>query len=171
MGKKGISKHRLTTGLIVATWLCVTLFLLETIGIHSGWPAFLVLMFFTISGGKMEKLKDIFIGGAAGLLMARLLVIGVEILVPMGISMQLGIFIMVFITVFLLIVLEDISHMIFNNYSFGYFTVALVPAEQATVEWLITLFLGGAFFVGGVIIISRSIAKMKAAKKKIIENA
>ena len=167
MKKKKISK--LSTGLIVATWLCVTLFLLETFGIHSGWPAFLTLMFFTISGGKMEKLKDIFIGGAVGLLMARLLVIGVELLVPMGIGMRLAIFIMVFITVFLLIVLEDISHMIFNSYSFGYFTVALIPAEQATVEWLITLFLGGAFFVGGVIMISRNIAKIKAAKVKSIE--
>ena len=117
----------------------------------------------------MEKLKDIFIGGAVGLLMARLLVIGVELLVPMGIGMRLAIFIMVFITVFLLIVLEDISHMIFNSYSFGYFTVALIPAEQATVEWLITLFLGGAFFVGGVIMISRNIAKIKAAKVKSIE--
>ena len=76
MSKKGISNHRLTTGLIVAVWLCVTLFLLESVGIHSGWPAFLTLMFFTISGGKMEKLKDIFLGGAAGLIMARLLEIG-----------------------------------------------------------------------------------------------
>lgn len=165
MEKKGISKHRMITGLIVATWLCLTLFLLELVGIHSGWPAFLTLMFFTLSGGKKEKLKDIFLGGAAGLLMARVLAIGVEILVPMGIGMQPAIFIMVFITVFLLIILEDISHMLFNSYSFAYFTVALVPDQQATIEWLITLFIGGAFFVGGVIMISRSLAKMRAAKQ------
>ena len=171
MSKKGISNHRLTTGLIVAVWLCVTLFLLESVGIHSGWPAFLTLMFFTISGGKMEKLKDIFLGGAAGLIMARLLVVGVEVLVPMGLAMRLSIFIMVFITVFLLIILEDISHMIFNSYSFGYFTVALVPAQQSTIEWLLTLFIGGAFFVGGIIIISRSLAKLKAAKLGKVEEA
>ena len=82
MEKKSISKHRLTTGLIVATWLCVTLFLLETFGVHSGWPAFLALMFFTMAEGKMEKLKSIFIGGTIGLLMAKVLVIGVEFLVP-----------------------------------------------------------------------------------------
>lgn len=161
---KGISKHRLTTGLIVATWLCLTLFLLEIVGIHSGWPAFLTLMFFTLAGGKMEKLKDIFIGGAVGLLMARLLVIGVEIIMPLGIGMQLAIYIMVFITVFLLIILEDISHMLFNSYSFGYFTVALIPAQQTTMVWLVTLFIGGAFFAGGVIFISKSLAKLKAAK-------
>lgn len=171
MSNKGISKHRLTTGLIVAIWLCVTLFLLETVGIHSGWPAFLTLMFFTLSGGKMEKLKDIFLGGAVGLIMARLLVVGVELLVPMGIAMRLSIFIMVFVTVFLLVILEDISHMIFNSYSFGYFTVALVPAQQATIEWLITLFVGGAFFMGGVILISRSLGKLKAAKVGKVEEA
>lgn len=164
MEKKSISKHRLTTGLIVATWLCVTLFLLETFGVHSGWPAFLALMFFTMAEGKMEKLKSIFIGGTIGLLMAKVLVIGVEFLVPKGIGMQPAIFIMVFITVFLLVILEDLSHIAFNSYSFGYFTVALVPAEQATIEWVIALFLGGAFFIGGVIILSRFVGKRQASK-------
>jgi hypothetical protein len=164
MESKGISKQRLTTGLIVATWLCVTLFLLETVGIHDGWPAFLALMFFTMAGGKTETLKSIFIGGTIGLLMARILVIGVEFLVPMGIGMQPAIFIMVFITVFLLVILEDLSHTAFNSYSFGYFTVALVPVEQATTQWLIALFLGGAFFIGGVIFISRFVAKRRAGK-------
>lgn len=119
----------------------------------------------------MEKLKDIFLGGAVGLLMARLLVVGVEFLVPMGLAMRLSIFIMVFVTVFLLIILEDISHMIFNSYSFAYFTVALVPAQQSTIEWLITLFIGGAFFVWGVIIISRNLAKLKAARLDKVEKA
>lgn len=171
MKNKGISKHRLTTSIIVATWLCITLFLLELVGIHSGWPAFLTLMFYTLSGGKKEKLKDIFLGGAVGLLMARVIVIGVEFMVPMGIAMQPAIFIMVFVTVFLLIVLEDISHMLFNSYSFGYFTVALISTEQATLEWLITLFIGGVFFVGGVFMISRNLTKIKAAKLNKVKNS
>lgn len=164
MGKRGISKHRLITGLIVATWLCVTLFLLEILGIHSGWPAFLALMFFTMIGGKTEKLKSIFIGGTAGLLMAKVLIVGVEILMSMGIGIKPAIFIMVFITVFLLVALEDLSHTIFNSYSFGYFTVALVPVEQATLEWILTLYLGGAFFIGGVIMIYRCFGKVQSSK-------
>ena len=164
MGKRWISKHRLITGLIVATWLCVTLFLLETFGIYSGWPAFLALMFFTMLGGKTEKLKSIFIGGTTGLLMAKVLIIGVEILMSIKIGMELAIFIMVFIIVFLLIVLEDLSYTMFNNCSFAYFTVALIPAEQASLEWLLTLYLGGVFFIGGVIIISRYIGKIQSSR-------
>lgn len=160
-----ISKHRLVTGFIVAVWLCLTLFLLELFGIHDGWPAFLALMFFTLAKGKTESLKSIFIGGTVGLLVAKLLILGVRVLVPMGVGMQIAIFIMVFITVFLLVILEDLSHTLFNSYSFAYFTVALVPAEQATVEWLIALYLGGAFFTGGVIILSKLYRKMQASKQ------
>jgi len=150
--KKGISKHRIITGLIVASWLCVTLFVLGLFNIHDGWPAFLALMFFIMGSGKTENLKSIFLGGTTGLLMAALIVIGVEFLIPtMGLGMQTAIYIMVFITVFLLVVLEDLNHTLFNNYAFGYFTVALVPAQQATVNWIIVLFLGGAFFIYGVI--------------------
>lgn len=164
MEKKGISKQRIITGLIVAIWLSITLFILELFGIHSGWPAFLTLMFFTLGGGKTESLKSIFIGGTVGLLVAKLLVYGVEFLMTMGIGMQAGIFIMVFIAVFLLVVLEDLSHMLFNSYSFAYFTVALIPAEQATIEWLLVLYLGGALFVGGVIF-SLRLLKKSAMKK------
>jgi len=159
-----ISKHRLITGLIVAVWLCLTLFLLGIFGTHSGWPAFLVLMFFTLAGGKTQVLKPIFIGGTVGLLIAKVLIIGVDVLIPRGVGAQVAIYIMVFITVFLLVILEDLSHTLFNSYSFAYFTVALVPKEQATVEWLIALYLGGAFFTGGVIILSKSYGKWQARK-------
>ncbi|AKL96438.1 cation transport ATpase [Clostridium aceticum] len=164
MKNRKISKRRMIIGLIVATWLCITLFLLETIGIHSGWPAFLSLMFFTMSGAKTEKLKSIFIGATTGLLMAKILIVGVGILTSRGITAQPAVFIMVFVTVFLLVVLEDLSHTLFNSYSFGYFTVALVPAKQATFEWLIALYLGGAFFIGGVIMLSRYVSKKQASK-------
>lgn len=166
MEKKGISKQRIITGLIVAIWLSITLFILELFGIHSGWPAFLTLMFFTLSGGKTDSLKSIFIGGTVGLLVARLLVVGVELLMTIGIGMQAGIFIMVFIAVFLLIVLEDLSHTLFNSYSFAYFTIALIPTEQATLEWLLVLYLGGALFVGGVIFTLRYLKKLELKRSK-----
>ncbi|WP_291636033.1 DUF1097 family protein [Clostridium sp.] len=170
MVKKGISKHKLISGLIVSTWLCVTLFLLGIFGIHNGWPAFLALMFFIMAGAKNDSLKPIFIGGLTGLLMAKVLIFGVENLVPMGIGVQSAIYIMVFITVFLLIVLEDLNSIIFNSYAFGYFTIALIPSKQATVEWVFTLYLGGAFFIGGVIILSRYVGKLRSNKAVKIEN-
>lgn len=164
-----ISKSRVMTGLIVAIWLCLTLFILELVGIHGGWPAFLTLMFFTLGGAKMENLKAIFIGGTVGILAARLLVLGVELLMVAGLGMQVGIFLMVFLIVFLLVVLEDLSHLLFNSYSFAYFTVALVPATQATIEWLLVLYLGGGFFLGGVIFSLRYMKK--SAMKKAQEGA
>lgn len=166
MEKKSISKTRIITGLVVAVWLTITLFILELVGIHGGWPAFLSLMFFTLGGNKMENLKSIFIGGTVGILAARLLVIGVELLMTLGLGMQVGIFIMVFLLVFLLVVLEDLSHLLFNSYSFAYFTVALVPAEQATIEWLLVLYLGGALFLGGVIYSLRFIKKSAMKKSQ-----
>ena len=60
---------------------------------------------------------------------------------------------MVGICVFLLIALGDVAHLLFNNYAFAYFTVALIFPEQLTVSWLATLVLGGIFFVGGFLII------------------
>jgi len=169
--KRGISKHRLITGLIVASWLCVTLYVLGLFNIHGGWPAFLALMFFIMAGGKTDKLKPIFLGGATGLLMAALIVIGVEFLMAsIGMGMQTAIYIMVFITVFLLVVLEDLSHTLFNSYAFCYFTVALVPAQQSTLEWSVVLFLGGAFFIAGVIMLSRFAGKMSTNKSKKSEN-
>lgn len=170
MENKGISKQRVITGLIVATWLIITLFLLELFGIHSGWPAFLALMFFTLGGANTENLKSIFIGATVGIIVARLLVYGVEIFMGLGIGMQLAIFIMVFIAVFLLVILEDLSHTLFNSYSFAYFTVALIPAEQATLEWLLVLYLGGALFIGGVIFTMRYLKKMKIKKASQINS-
>jgi len=172
MEKKNISKHRLITGFIVASWLCVTLYVLGLFNIHGGWPAFLALMFFIMAGAKTDKLKPIFLGGTTGLLMAALIVIGVEFLMSnMSIGMQTAIYIMVFITVFLLVILEDLSHTLFNSYAFCYFTVALVPAQQSTVEWLVVLFFGGAFFIAGVIMLSRFVAKMSAGKSQNSESA
>lgn len=171
MEKKGISRQRLITGLVVAIWLSITLFILELFGIHGGWPAFLTLMFFTLGGAKMESLKPIFIGGTVGLLAAALLVLGVEALMTVGIGMQVGIFIMVFLIVFLLVVLEDLSHLLFNSYSFAYFTVALVPAQQATIEWLLVLYLGGGLFLGGVIFTLRYLKKSAIKKAQESQEA
>ena len=149
MEKRGFKKQTVIIGLIVATWLCVTLFGIQLFGLHDGWPAFLVLLFFFETGAKVEKLKNIFCGGAVGILLALGFFLGVEFLEPM-MGLGTAIFAMVFLIVFLIIVLGDISHTLFNNYAFCYFTVSLIYSEQATLEWLLVLFLGGAFFIGGV---------------------
>lgn len=150
----------LKLGFVVASLLCITLFALNAIGIHDGWPAFLLLLFFFEGGAKREKIKSIFSGATVGLLFALGLFFGVELLAP-ALGMQVSIFAMVFLAIFLLIVLGDLSHTLFNNYAFCYFTVALIFAEQSTLKWLFVLYAGGAFLLVGVIYFLKLIHKPK----------
>ncbi len=160
-----IKTSTLIRALIVSIWLVVTLFVLGLFGIHSGWSAFLVMLFFIEGGGKLEKLKSIFAGGGVGLITAYLLTQGVIILGPiMGTSSSL--FLMVFIAIFLLIALGDVSHNLFNSYTFCYFTVALITKQQNTIMWLITMVLGGAFVVGGILMLTKLVKNLSKDKSK-----
>lgn len=167
MEKKVIKKQTIITGLIVAFWLCLTLFILNLFNIHDGWPAYLVLTLFTLGSKKIESLKPIFIGSAVGILIAVGIVKSVTFLtLNLGINKLISTLIIVFIAVFLIIVLEDLTPSLFNGYSFIYFTIALIPAEQAVLTWLITLFAGGAFFVGGIILLLKLTARLGGDKDK-----
>ncbi len=162
-----IKKSTLIRALIVSIWLVVTLFILGLFGIHSGWPAFLVMLFFIEGGGKLEKLKSIFAGGAIGLITAYLLTRGVIILGPI-IGSNSSLFLLVFVAIFLLVALGDISHNLFNSYTFCYFTVALITKQQNTTTWLITMLIGGAFVVGGILgltKLTKNLSKDKSEKQ------
>jgi hypothetical protein len=153
--KAGLKKQTVIAGLIISVWLCITLVILGAFNIKDGWPAFLTLLFFFETGARTENLKNIFVGAAAGLILAWALTPLVTILVP-AFGLQGGILVGVFIIVFLLIGLGDVSptfHLFFNNYAFCYFTVALIYHEQATLQWLAVLFLAGLFFTGGILLI------------------
>jgi len=136
-------------GIVVASLICVLLFALSTLGIHDLWPASLLLLFFFEGGAKQEKIKSIFSGATVGLLVALGLFLGVELLAK-WFDLQASIYTLVFLAIFLLIVLGDLSHTLFNNYAFCYFTVALIFPEQSTLKWLIALYAGGAFLLVGV---------------------
>ena len=142
----------LIAAVIVAVWICVTIVLLGAFRVHQVWPAAFVLLFMFEKGGDPRGLKNIIPGGIVGLLMAAALPHLVELLAP-SLGLQPAILLMVGICVFLLIALGDVAHLLFNNYAFAYFTVALIFPEQLTVSWLATLVLGGIFFVGGFLII------------------
>jgi hypothetical protein len=159
--KPGFKKETVFAALIVAVWLCVTLIVLGQFGIKDGWPAFIVLLFFFETGANPANLKNIFAGGAVGLLLAWGLHPLAGALVP-ALGPELGVLLAVGIIVFLLIALGDISHMLFNNYAFMYFTIAMIYPVQATVTWLGVLFLGGAFFVGGILLVIKLLESAKA---------
>lgn len=154
-------------GIVVASLICILLFALNSIGIHDLWPASLLMLFFFEGGAKREKIKSIFSGATVGLLVALGLVHGVGFLVPL-LGMQASIYTLVFLSIFLLIVLGDLSHTLFNNYAFCYFTVALIFPEQSTLKWLLALYAGGAFLLVGVTSFLSMIHKTKAISEKSV---
>lgn len=135
-------------GLAVASLICFTLLMLSLIGIHDLWPASLLLLFYFENGAKREKIKTIYSGATVGLLYALGVFFSVEQLTPL-LGLQVSIYTMVFLAVFLLIVLGDLSHMLFNNYAFCYFTVALIFQTQSTLKWLFVLYAGGGILLAG----------------------
>ncbi|MDK9712343.1 hypothetical protein [Acidaminobacter sp.] len=150
----------LKLGVVVASLICVMLFTFSTLGIHDVWPASLLLLFFFEGGAKGEKIKSIFSGATVGLLAALGLFHGVELLAPL-LGLQASIYSLVFLAIFFLIVLGDLSHTLFNNYAFCYFTVALIFPEQSTLKWLFALYAGGAFLLVGVTYFIRMIHRTK----------
>lgn len=149
--KKKIEKGVIIAAFIAATWVCVTLFLLESLNFASTWPAFMPFVLFTVSGWKTNQLKYIFTGSISGVLLGAIAFKSINYLVG-----NTGIYYMymvpVFIVVFLLISLGEVLPMIFNNYAFCYYTVAFASQKQATLEWMKVSLIGGIFFTGGLIV-------------------
>lgn len=158
--KPGFKKETVIAGLIVAVWLVVTLIILSQFGISQGWPAFLTLLFFFETGAKTENLKNIFAGAAVGLLLGAALPVVAGALAP-AMGLEPALLLVVFVIVFLIIALGDVAHMFFNNYAFCYFTVACIFPQQATLEWLAVLLLGGLFFTGGILLMIKLMTRNK----------
>ena len=166
---KGFKKKTIIAAVVVAAWLCVTLVVLGIFKIESGWPAFLTLLFFFEKNGDVKNLPNIFVGAAVGLLLAALVPIAVGAIAP-TVGVLGGSLIVVFIAVFLIIALGDIAHMLYNNYAFVYFTIALIFAKQLTWnmtgQWLIVLVAGGIFFTGGILVFAKLLGLSTEVEKK-----
>lgn len=148
------TKVLVVIGIIVAFWLLVSLIILSVLGVKEGWPAFLALPLFFLAGGTdPKKLIDIFAGGITGLILAAAIVPIVTFLVKgAGVPQELAILLIVGILVFIIIAMGGLAPLLFSNYTFVYFTVALAFPAQNTLPWLGTLVLGGAFFIGACLL-------------------
>ena len=136
--------------------------------IEQGWPAYLTLLFFFEKNGDVKNLPNIFVGAAVGLLLAALVPITVGAIAP-TVGVLAGSLIVVFIAIFLIIALGDVAHMLFNNYAFVYFTIALIFAKQwtwnMTIQWLIVLVAGGIFFTGGILVFAKLLGMSTKVEK------
>lgn len=166
--KSIIKGETLLHALIISLWLIVTMFLLGLFKINDLWPASIALLFFFEGKLKIDNIKNILCGGAVGILLALVMLILVKVLVP-SLGLDFSILLSVFIFIFLIIALGDISHMFFNNYTFCYFTVALITSKQSTVNWLIALILGGGFMIA-IIYFFLKLTTKHEVKEKPVEN-
>lgn len=151
------TKILMTIGIIVGFWIIVTLVFLGAFGIHSGWPAFLALpLFFLVGGSDMKQLANVFVGGAAGLIISAGVAPAIGIgMMKMGLGLTPATLLVVFLLVALIVGLGGAVPLVFNNFNLVYFTVALIfvgKPEFQLVQWLTTLVLGGAIFVGGTLL-------------------
>lgn len=148
------TKVLVVIGIIVAFWLLVSLVILSALGIKEGWPAFLALPLFFLAGGTdPKKLIDIFAGGIVGLALAAAITPLVTFLVKSAAFPQdLAILLIVGLLVFIIIALGGKLPLLFSNYTFVYFTVALAFTPQNTLPWMGTLLLAGAFFIGACLL-------------------
>ena len=145
-GKKGISTLKLVAGISVAIWILVTIEILGRFNIHQVWPAALVVLFFFLGHADTKNIPNIFVGGVAGLLLAAALPLCVKFLVPM-LGLKASIYVVVGVMVFFIVALGDLLHIVFNDYNFAYFTIALIFHEQLTLHWILTLVIAGPFFL------------------------
>lgn len=144
--KKGFKLLTFVAAVSVTVWLLVTLVLLGIIGIHQFWPAGLVPVFFFLAHADTKNVKNIFAGGIMGFLLAAAVAPVVTMLAPI-IGLQPAILVVVGVMVFFIIFLGDVAHIVFNNYTFAYYTVALIFEQQHTLQWLGTFVIAGGFFL------------------------
>ena len=148
-------------GLIIATCVCLGVFILWSLGIHAVWPAFFAMISFFITGADVKNIPSILISAVVGLAVALLfMVIVTPVSIALG-SATLGQLLLIWIVVFCIAFLGD-PHLVpicFNNYAFIYFTAALMLVPEITEAamagglyalfgtWMATAVLGG----GGVL--------------------
>lgn len=159
--KKISVKAHFFLGLIIATIVCLGVFIIGALGIHATWPAFFIMISFFISGADVKNLPNIFIGCITGLILAFLLLIAATPTMTV-LGATLGLLVLVWIIVFTIVFGKEFVPQAFNDYAFVYFTIALIfAAEAATmtpaaivseyVTWGLTAILGGGGILAGII--------------------
>ncbi|PKM94963.1 MAG: hypothetical protein CVU84_08545 [Firmicutes bacterium HGW-Firmicutes-1] len=158
--KLKFSRGTIIAAFISGVWLCLTLFILGLFKITIAWPAFMPFVLFTLIGWKTDQIKNIFCGGVVGILMGGLVLKGIYLVIgKTGVYNTL--LIPIFIAIFLLVVLGETLPMLFNNYTFCFYTITFASPQQDTLQWLIVMLLGGAFYFGGMLMLLRLFIKQE----------
>lgn len=119
-----------------------------------GWPAFMVMVFYFLSHTDRSKIKEIIIGGFAGIMISALLVLYLEALAPsFGAFIPKIIFIGIF--VFSIVLFNKYVPWILNDYTFMFFLVSstvlgLTGELNDVLIWGSTQLIGGTLLILGI---------------------
>ena len=160
--KKNSVKEQFFQGLIIATIVCIGVFIIGALGIEATWPAFFIMISFFITGADVKNLPNIFGGCITGLILAFLLLLAAMPTMT-ALGETLGVLVLVWIIVFSMVFGQEFVPQAFNDFAFIYFTLALIFAAKALtmthaaiaseyLTWGLTAILGGGGILAGIII-------------------
>lgn len=100
---------------------------------YCNWAFFLITVLFFLDGetDTKRKYKKVLVGSLIGILLAGLFTAAETMLAEQGISIVVAIMIPLAICLGLIIILQPVFPVVFNNCCFAYFLVSLMDAEHA----------------------------------------
>lgn len=140
--------------ILLLIWILGINLLLQITQIEFGWVIFISnIMLFVMSGDINKNFVSVEVGGLVGLLFAGAMVFIIGILQPI-VGQVASVMIPLTVVLFVIILLNPVMPMLFNNVGFAYFTCALISAENFIMNFgeVIMIYLIGSVFVNGVCI-------------------
>ncbi|MCJ2377033.1 hypothetical protein LNL84_09320 [Vibrio sp. ZSDZ34] len=147
----------LTKTLMLTVWIVTGTVILQKLGVHDKWPAFLALIFFFEAKFDLSKLKNIFGAGVVGILMGMLIPTVLGALTPV-VGGENAFYIYVAGVVLITIGMGPVAHWAFSYITFAYVVMCILHAKEVTAHgftWMTVLALGGAMYIVGVTLIAK----------------
>ena len=135
----------------------------------SGWPAFMVMVFFFVEHMDVKKAAPIVVGGAVGILTALGFFLFVGKFAP-SMGQFPAILLYICVAVYAIVAFGEMLPLVFNNYAFMFLTVSIGVAaanlEAANFfQWAGIELVGGLVAIAGIIGILRLTSALFAPKE------
>ncbi len=157
-----IKKYVINPGALTL-WLIACVFVLDTLflkmGLKAGWPAFFACLFFFEMGLDPKKLKNVFGGGAVGLIISMAMPPMLSFFTPIF-GELFAILTMLLIIVFIVMSLESACPILFNNVTFTYIVFSFMfidSVPEYTFIWMAEFLLGAGMLNLGLAWIAKKL--------------
>lgn len=168
-----IKKYVINPG-VLTLWIIACVFVFDTLflklGLKAGWPAYFACLFFFEMGMDPKKLKNVFGGGAVGLLIAMVMPPMLSFFTPIF-GHLFAILTMLLILVFIIMSLESAFPVLFNNVTFTYLVFSFMfidSVPEYTFIWMAEFLLGAGMLNLGLVFIAK-LLKLGQEDKKVEE--